>query len=123
MAAVCVQAACQMLDLLQDEVDMNWFYATTPWWCVLHHIMRSVTVLLIELFTRTEPGTSEAGQLVKQIRKALSWLQAMSMKDPSSTKARLVCKEIISRYGLKYGYVVDDDSSVPFTPTRTAYYL
>jgi hypothetical protein len=110
MAAVCVQAACQMLDLVPDEIDMDWFYRTTPWWSVLHYIMRSMTVLLVELFTRTEPGASKAGQLVKQIRKALSWLQAMSLKDPSSKKARLVCKEIISRHGLKYGLVVDDMS-------------
>jgi hypothetical protein len=97
-----------MLDLLPDEVDMAWFYGSTPWWCVLHHIMRPVTVLLVELFTQTEPGTSEAAQLVTRIRKALRWLQAMSIQDPSSRKAWLVCMEIISQHGSKFALVIDD---------------
>ncbi|KAJ5670089.1 uncharacterized protein N7477_005452 [Penicillium maclennaniae] len=107
MAAMCVRVASQMLDLLPDRVDASWLYGVSPWWCVLHYVMQSTTILLIELFTRTQPGTSEAVALAKKIQKALRWLREMSTKDASSERAWVVCRDIISTHGFRFAMDVD----------------
>lgn len=107
MAALCVHVAQQMLDLLPDTADAPWLYAVSPWWCVLHYVMQSTTILLIELFTRTRPRTTEAASLVEKVRKAIRWLYAMSDKDNSSRRAWLVCKDLLSRHGPKFALEVD----------------
>jgi hypothetical protein len=107
MAAMCVQVASQMLDLLPDKADASWLYCVSPWWCVLHYVMQSTTVLLIELFTRTQPGTSEAAFLAKKVQKAVRWLREMSTKDASSERAWTVCRDIISTHGLRFALDLD----------------
>ncbi|KAJ5585470.1 uncharacterized protein N7459_005270 [Penicillium hispanicum] len=107
MAALCVQAARDMLALLPDETDASWLYGISPWWCVLHYVMQSTTVLLVELFTRAQPGTNGAATLAAEVSKAIGWLREMSTRDPSARQAWLVCANIISRHGLKFGLQVD----------------
>jgi hypothetical protein len=107
MAAMCVQVASQMLDLLPDEADASWLYGISPWWCVLHYVMQSTTVLLIELFTRTLPGTAEATILAAKVKKAVGWLREMSTKDESSQRAWLVCRDIISRHGVRFSLDIE----------------
>ncbi|KAJ5369916.1 uncharacterized protein N7496_006008 [Penicillium cataractarum] len=107
MAGTCVQMACKMLDMLPTKPDAIWLYGVSPWWCVLHYIMQSTTVLLTELFARTIPGTSEALNLVDKLKKAIAWLREMSAKDPSSQRAWLVCMDILSRHGEKFSIEID----------------
>jgi hypothetical protein len=107
MAVICVQMACRMLDMLPSEPDTSWLYKVCPWWCVLHYIMQSTTVLLIELFARTIPGTIKAISLVQKIQKSTQWLQEMSTKDPSSRQAWLVCMDILSQHGEKFALKID----------------
>ncbi|KAJ6018458.1 hypothetical protein N7499_003746 [Penicillium canescens] len=102
MATICVQTACQMLDLLPESADTYWLYSIAPWWCVLHNIMQSTTILLVELFTRTHLGTAKATSLIQRVQKATRWLNEMSAKDPSSQRAWSVCTDILSRHGLKF---------------------
>ncbi|KAJ6089614.1 hypothetical protein N7467_004830 [Penicillium canescens] len=104
MATICVQAACQMLDLLPEEADSSWLYGIAPWWCILHNIMQSTAILLVELFTRTHLGTLKATSLIQRVQKATRWLNEMSAKDPSSQRAWLVCMDILSRHGSKFGF-------------------
>lgn len=107
MATMCVQAARQTLALLPDQANTTWLYNVTPWWCILHYIMQSTTVLLIELFARSRPGTRETADLVQEIQKALHWLHEMSTKDPSAHRAWLICMDILSRHGSQFAIEVD----------------
>jgi hypothetical protein len=66
--------------------------------------MQSMTILLVELFTRTHLGTPKATFLVQGVQKATRWLREMSAKDPSSQRAWLVCIDILSRHGSKFGF-------------------
>ncbi|KAJ5160694.1 uncharacterized protein N7482_007698 [Penicillium canariense] len=108
MAAMCVQVASAMLNMLPSEPDAPWLFGISPWWCILHYIMQSMTILLIELFARTQPGTPEAARLVAKVQKAARWLREMSTKDQSSHRAWLVCMDILSRHGEKFGFEIDD---------------
>ncbi|KAJ5449306.1 hypothetical protein N7445_004127 [Penicillium cf. griseofulvum] len=109
MAALCAQVADQMLELLPEEPDLIWLYGVTPWWCILHNIMQSTTILLTELFTRTHVGTTKAVYITKKINKAIRWLKEMSTKDPCSQRAWLVCMNLLSQHGSKFGFDVETE--------------
>ncbi|PYH87932.1 C6 transcription factor [Aspergillus ellipticus CBS 707.79] len=103
MAAICVDIAGQMLDLLPDGPDLPWVYDVSPWWCILHYLMQSTTVLIAELLLMAKPGTPGYQRALGQVSKATSWLAEMSAKDPASQRAWLVCKELISKHAPELG--------------------
>lgn len=109
MAALCVHTAGQMLELLPEEPDSTWLYGVAPWWCILHNIMQSTTILLTELFTHTHIGSTKAVHITKKINKATRWLKEMSAKDLSAQRAWLVCMDLLSQHGSRFGFGVDTE--------------
>ncbi|KAJ5762085.1 uncharacterized protein N7511_005467 [Penicillium nucicola] len=107
MATTCVQAACQMLDLLPSDPDTTWLHESSPWWCMLHYIMQSATVLMMNLVVRPEEGTAESANIDAMIRKVLLWLSTMAINDSSAMRARLLCIDILARHGSRLGMEVD----------------
>jgi hypothetical protein len=107
LAATCVQVAGQMLDLLPSDPNTAWLYGCSPWWCVLHYIMQSVTVLMMELVARSEEGTPRSTGVEVMIRKAILWLKEMATKDPSAMRAQLLCIDILTRHGSRLGMEVE----------------
>ncbi|KAJ5369358.1 uncharacterized protein N7496_009118 [Penicillium cataractarum] len=97
-ANLCVQAAYEMLDLLPSTVDLSWLCLTTPYWLVLHHIMMSITVLLVELFLRSKAQSRGERSVLAQVQKALRWLKLMSNSDASAEKAWLICNNILAQH-------------------------
>lgn len=67
--------------------------------------MQCTTVLLVELLTRSAPGTTEAAVLVADIQKTIRWLRAMSIDDPSAQQAYLICVDIIAQHGPQFGII------------------
>ncbi|KAJ5809461.1 uncharacterized protein N7503_001679 [Penicillium pulvis] len=106
MANICVEAARKMLSTLPERTDASLLFEISPWWCVLHYVMQSITIILVELFMRTESGTIEAAALLDDIRKAVHWLREMATRDPSSQRAWSVCVDILSQRGLDLHLVV-----------------
>ncbi|KAJ5138998.1 uncharacterized protein N7515_003846 [Penicillium bovifimosum] len=104
MAAICVHVAGQMLNLLPGETDFTWLYGVAPWWCIVHNIMQSITILLTELSTRAHPSTTPVADITYQISKGIRWLKDISSKDPCSQRAWHVCMGIISRHGSKFEF-------------------
>ncbi|OQD84555.1 hypothetical protein PENANT_c012G01330 [Penicillium antarcticum] len=107
MAATCIQVAGQILDLLPSDPDVAWLYECSPWWCMLHYIMQSVTVLMMNLVVRPKEGTAESANIGAMIRKAILWLSNMATKDPAAMRARLLCIDILSRHGLRPSMEID----------------
>jgi hypothetical protein len=107
MTAICIQAAVQLLELLPDKPDLTWLYGVCPWWCALHYLMQSITMILTESFIRTRLGTIRTISIMPKLRKAIAWLKEMSERDVSARKAWLVCLDFISRHGSKLGLGVD----------------
>ncbi|KAJ5340277.1 hypothetical protein N7541_009401 [Penicillium brevicompactum] len=102
-----LSVAGQVLDLLPDEVDTVWLYKVTPWWCILHHIMQSSTILLIALSSRAHFVVADAANIAKKVKKATRWLKEMSAQDPSSQRAWLIYMNILSHHASKLGLEVD----------------
>lgn len=107
MAAMCVQVAGQILDLLPDKVDTAWLYNVSPWWCILHHIMQSSTILLIALSTQSHPAIAESNIIAEKVKKATRWLNEMSTNDPCSQRALLIYRDLLSRHASKLGLEID----------------
>ncbi|KAJ5322107.1 uncharacterized protein N7506_011237 [Penicillium brevicompactum] len=103
MAAICVQIAGQMLDLLPGTGDTNWLHCVAPWWCILHNVMQATTILMTELLTRTTAHTLEAASIITKLKRAIAWLHEMSARDESSRRAWIICTEIVSRHGSRFG--------------------
>ncbi|KAF4765641.1 hypothetical protein HAV15_003522 [Penicillium sp. str.  len=97
MAEICIQAACQLLDLLPNEPNLTWLYGIIPWWSALHYLMQAITIMLTRLFVRTTVGTIDTNGVSLKLEKALGWLKALSKVDISAQKAWLVSADIISR--------------------------
>jgi hypothetical protein len=104
VAAICVQVAGQIVELLPNKPEISWIYTVSPWWCVLQYVMQATTILLVELFTHTQPRTPKATDLMEKIQKAILWMREMSKNDPSSQRAWLLCMDIISRHGSKFAF-------------------
>jgi hypothetical protein len=69
--------------------------------------MQPTTILLIELFTHTQPDTLKTAQLLEYIQKATRWLGETSTTDLSSRRAWLLCIGLIAQHGSQNGLKVD----------------
>ncbi|OQD77352.1 hypothetical protein PENANT_c112G06856 [Penicillium antarcticum] len=108
LATECVQAAGHVINLLPEDVGAVRLNNIGLWCFTLHHIMRSTAVLLVELLTRTQPGTSEAAALTKKLRISLRLLKDRSEVDNASQKAWHICSSILSRHGSIFGFGDDE---------------
>ncbi|KAL5362230.1 fungal-specific transcription factor domain-containing protein [Aspergillus floccosus] len=88
---ICVTAACDMLALLTDIPDVLWLIRVSPWWCVLHYLMQSVTVLLIELDSCLRFGPQPTSVLTSSLEKGMSWIHAMAKDSMAAHRAWDVC--------------------------------
>jgi hypothetical protein len=94
MAAMCMQVAGNVLDLLPDEPDIPWIYEYCPWWSIVHYIMQSSTILLVSLAGQIELDSVQLEKLSRYIRKAYRWLQGMSRKDELARRACQIFQEV-----------------------------
>ncbi|KAE8396936.1 hypothetical protein BDV37DRAFT_292981 [Aspergillus pseudonomiae] len=100
-AELCIDSACQILDLLPNEPDIVWLNQVSPWWCVLHYLMQSVTVLLIELEYCGRYSSDNTVRVNSMIEKALVWLSALAMDSLAAQRASEVCHDLYRRLFLR----------------------
>ncbi|GLA87167.1 hypothetical protein AtubIFM56815_011442 [Aspergillus tubingensis] len=100
-ADICIDSACQLLDLLPDKPDGIWLAQVSPWWCVLHYLMQSATILLIELGYRIGTGADQAAFVESRIKKALDWLSTLAADDLAAERAFRVCDSLHRRLLLR----------------------
>lgn len=74
IARICIDSACELLDLLPDKPDGPWLVQVSPWWCVLHYLMQAVTVLLIEMEFCVRFHADGASHITLHLEKGLDWL-------------------------------------------------
>ncbi|KAJ6010286.1 hypothetical protein N7522_005302, partial [Penicillium canescens] len=94
MAAICMQVARSVLDILPDEPDVSWLYEYCPWWSILHYIMQCSTILMVSLAGQVELGSIRLEETVRYIRKACRWLHEMSRTDDFSRRAWSIFLEL-----------------------------
>lgn len=115
-ATLGIDSACQMLALLPDEPDVIWLNRVSPWWCVLHYLMQSTAVLLLEIAYRAQHNPHGVLPIFEHAKKAVRWLHRMSSGSVDSQRAWNLCDDIIRRLA---GKLALDVSDLPVT-RRTA---
>lgn len=125
MTTHCLQAACSLISILPEKIDITWLARIAPWWNVLHFLMQATIALLLSLCYCSIPGPASASGLssaqdpnhqhhfsnpvnptlrrehldtvIAQIRKALCWIHAMASIDPAAKRGFLLCDNIVQK--------------------------
>ncbi|KAE8316192.1 fungal-specific transcription factor domain-containing protein [Aspergillus transmontanensis] len=100
-AELCIGSACQILDLLPNEPDITWLNQVSPWWCVLHYLMQSITVLFIESEYCGRVRSDNTVRVNSLIEKALVWLSALAIDSLAAQRASEVCHDLYRRLFLR----------------------
>ncbi|KAE8837832.1 hypothetical protein PTNB73_04160 [Pyrenophora teres f. teres] len=120
-AETCVYAAQQMVRLLPDQPDTGFIYSQGPWWDVVHNIMQTMAVLLLEMAYEGKHLAEEKPDIITCIKKMIRWLRAMQVNDPVAARAYDVVYKILNtcapalREQVKE-LVADDQDQVPPPP-------
>ncbi|KAL2819297.1 fungal-specific transcription factor domain-containing protein [Aspergillus cavernicola] len=97
IARICIDSAFELLDLLPDKPDAPWLVQVSPWWCVLHYLMQSVTVLLIEMEFCVRFHADGASHITLHLEKGLAWLYSLGSISIPARRAWEVCNSIYNR--------------------------
>ncbi|XP_014555881.1 hypothetical protein COCVIDRAFT_38446 [Bipolaris victoriae FI3] len=95
-AELCVQAAEQITSLFPDQPDKTFIYSHGPWWDVVHIIMQSMAVLLLEMSYEGQNLKDDKENIMKCIKKLMSWLRALRVNDPVASRAHGVVYKILN---------------------------
>ncbi|KAJ5696229.1 hypothetical protein N7536_006641 [Penicillium majusculum] len=97
MAVMTLESAMDMLDLLPDEPNTAHLYQFCPWWCFLHYIMQTATVIILELSFRCVHMPDRERSLIQSAKKSVQWLQMMSTHCIASHRAWQLCESAVRR--------------------------
>lgn len=117
MAEITLNSARQMLDLIPDEPNAVQLYHVCPWWCVLHYLMQTATVLLLELSFGCIHMPAEERGIFEASKKAIRWLFAMSECSLPARRAWELCDSNLRRIAIGMDYDLSDLPALNFNPT------
>ncbi|EXJ64334.1 hypothetical protein A1O7_00670 [Cladophialophora yegresii CBS 114405] len=123
-AAACVEAAMEMLQLIPDEPNAVGLIRVGPWWNILHWLVQSTTVLMLEISFRANHMPEEAEAILESCKKGIRWLHALAEDNTSARRAWAICNQLFKEAAKKIGRDVDDlpqnPPGKPVPPTQDA---
>ncbi|PYI05933.1 C6 transcription factor [Aspergillus sclerotiicarbonarius CBS 121057] len=108
MAVITLESARQMLDLIPDVPDAVRLYDICPWWCILHYLMQTSTVLLLELSFGSIHMPEEEMNFLASAKKAIRWLFAMAENSLASRRAWQLCHNSLRQIATGMNYDTSD---------------
>ncbi|KAI8934787.1 hypothetical protein NX059_008473 [Plenodomus lindquistii] len=96
LARQCIKAAQSTAKLLPDEPDTH-IFQNGPWWCLVHYIMRAVTVLLVSSSRENLSALIGTSELIASVTKLSKWLQWLQQKDTVAERGLQVVLDMIQR--------------------------
>ncbi|KAI8938874.1 hypothetical protein NX059_004733 [Plenodomus lindquistii] len=95
-AETCVEAARELAMLFPDRPDSTFMYTQGPWWDVVHIIMQSLAVLLLDMAYRGKKAKGKGTDPhINCIKRLLRWLRAMEAHDAVAKRAYHVIWKIL----------------------------
>ncbi|KAJ5788217.1 hypothetical protein N7457_003207 [Penicillium paradoxum] len=113
MAVMTLESAMHMLDLLPSEPNTAHVYQFCPWWCFLHYIMQTATVIILELSFDCFHMPDRRGSLLQSAKKSVMWLHTMSEHCIASHRAWQLCENALRRLMYTMGYDASDTQQFP----------
>ncbi|KAJ5643764.1 uncharacterized protein N7484_006271 [Penicillium longicatenatum] len=114
MAELTLESARLMLDLIPEEPNAIQLYEIAPWWCILHYLMQSATVLLLELAFGCVHMPEEESNFIVFAKKAIRWLFVMSQYSVASRRAWQLCDISLRRLSIGMKFDISDMPSYPY---------
>jgi hypothetical protein len=101
MAAICMESAYNILSHLPDKPDVVRLMRIAPSCHILHMLMQSMIVLLIELDSPFRNGTEQTGTIFACIEKGMRFLLTMAVRNAAWRRAWQICRNLYSRLAPK----------------------
>jgi hypothetical protein len=130
MGSSCIEAAKTVVGFLPDESNAGFIYDQGPWWCIVHHLMQAISVLLLGLSYPTSTS-QDSTLLMHYVKKSIRWLQVM--EDPTAERACQVATSTFETVSRRYSVDVagtwrmdsvpgsEAPPQLPVDPNMTAY--
>ncbi|KAI1629128.1 fungal-specific transcription factor domain-containing protein [Exophiala viscosa] len=112
-AASCVKAAMELLELIPDEPNAIGLIRVGPWWSMLHWLVQSTTVLMLEITFRANHMPEEVDAMMESSKKAIRWLHALGEDSQSAKRAWNICFPMLREAAKKCGREMTDVPQQP----------
>lgn len=96
-AHTCVESAKAIARLLPEGpiLDIVTLYEAGPWWTMVHTIMQSLTVLLLEILYETIKLPHDRREIIHSLKKLVQWLRAMRSNNGMARRAYLLVMRML----------------------------
>jgi hypothetical protein len=98
MAASCVNAAKALTALLPEDMSSGGLriYEVFPWWAVVHYIMQSLAVLMLQV-SYESPSAHEANDEMPVIKKLIRWLRMLRSSNGTARRAYSIAFDLLQK--------------------------
>lgn len=94
-AATCICAAREIVAYLEDENNFQGLITVAPWWCILHYVVAAGVILMVEISMRAEHNPQQADGLLRDTKKVVRWLRAMSKDNIAAERSWAVLNKLL----------------------------
>lgn len=112
-ALACVNAAREQLELIPDEPNGVGLLRVGPWMTMVHLLVQSATVLMLELSFRAHHMPDQVEQILAGAKKAVRWLHALADDNLAAARAWQLCNTMLTDSAKKVGASTDDMPKQP----------
>ncbi|KAJ5128831.1 uncharacterized protein N7443_005945 [Penicillium atrosanguineum] len=113
MAVSALKSAIQMAHLIPDDANTGRSNEFLPWWCLLHYVMQTLTVMILELSFGNIHLPQEKSNLLQLSKKCIRWLVRTSRHSVASHRAWQLCDSALRALAEPMGLDVSDLPSNP----------
>lgn len=103
----------ELLELIPDEPNAIGLIRVGPWWSLLHWLVQSTTVLMLEITFRANHMPEEVDAMMESSKKAIRWLHALGEDSQSAKRAWNICFPMLREATKKVGRDLTDVPQQP----------
>jgi hypothetical protein len=107
-AGTCIESARDIIRYLPDSPDPSKAYSETPWWSLLHYLCQAASVLMLEIAFRAEHAPTIAEEILRDAKKIVMWLRAMSAESIAARKSWVIFDALLREVAPKIGGDTND---------------
>ncbi|KAF2856860.1 hypothetical protein T440DRAFT_12250 [Plenodomus tracheiphilus IPT5] len=98
-AAACVASAKGIAQLLPSDAERHLvnLYESGPWWSMVHNIMQSIVVLLLEISLSSKTFPEDRHEIIQPLKKLLRWVRAMRVSNDVAGRAYPIAFNLLKK--------------------------
>ncbi|KAI8937846.1 hypothetical protein NX059_005536 [Plenodomus lindquistii] len=122
-AATCVASAKGIAQLLSNDPGRHLasLYESGPWWSMVHNIMQSIVVLLLEISLRGKHFPEDRHEIIPPLKKLIRWLRTMRVTNDVAGRAYPIAfnllKKMVATIKIDISDLLQEDADLNATET------